>query len=304
MPRKWVWLIQGLLVVVLIGFLSKALASNWAEFKSLDVSLDLKPGWIVLAALVVWFNYAILVEAWRRILRGWGQQVAYPTAARIWFVSNLGRYLPGKIWSIAGLAVLAHRVGVAGWAAAGSVLAMQALAVGTGAGVAGAAAPRSVSPLQLGIAVLVAALAIGLLIWKPFTGRLPRLVGSTVELKPLPVGTALVSAGATTVTWVGYGLAFWLLAHGMLAEPALPLRAAVGVFAAGYIAGLLALFAPGGLGVREVVFVALLAPTMGSGSALALSVGSRLLLTLTEVAAVLTTLMLHSRVKGEVVDEL
>src|SRR2546422_9349251 len=70
---------------------------------------------------------------------------------------------------------------------------------------------------------------------------------------------------------------------------ALPLTTAIGAFTLGYILGLLALFAPGGVGVRELVLVGLLAPFLGSGGAVAVSVASRVLLTLTEAAAVLLT---------------
>jgi uncharacterized membrane protein YbhN (UPF0104 family) len=73
---------------------------------------------------------------------------------------------------------------------------------------------------------------------------------------------------------VAYGVAFWLLGRGLLPGVPLPLPAAIGVFAGGNVLGLLAIFAPGGLGVRELVFVAILAPRVGSGSAVALAVGS------------------------------
>ena len=59
----------------------------------------------------------------------------------------------------------------------------------------------------------------------------------------------------------------------------------------GYVLGLLALFAPGGVGVREVVLIGLLTPALGAGGAVALSVASRIVLTLTEVAAPLVVLL-------------
>jgi uncharacterized membrane protein YbhN (UPF0104 family) len=67
---------------------------------------------------------------------------------------------------------------------------------------------------------------------------------------------------------------------------------ATGVFALGYVLGLLALFAPGGIGVREVLFIGLLTPFVGSGGAIALTVASRLQLTLTEAAAGLGALFI------------
>jgi hypothetical protein len=66
--------------------------------------------------------------------------------------------------------------------------------------------------------------------------------------------------------------------------------------------GLLALFAPGGIGVREGVFYVLLTPYLGSGGALALSVASRLELTVTEAVAGLGALALGRRKGRETLD--
>jgi uncharacterized membrane protein YbhN (UPF0104 family) len=86
-----------------------------------------------------------------------------------------------------------------------------------------------------------------------------------------------------------------MLAMGIFESSELSLIQATGVFAAGYIVGLLALFAPGGVGVRELVYVALLAPVVGSGGALALSIAARLLLTTTEAIAAVVVLFVDRR---------
>ena len=59
----------------------------------------------------------------------------------------------------------------------------------------------------------------------------------------------------------------------------------MGMFALGYVMGLVALVAPGGLGVRDLALVGFLTPFVGSGGALAVSLASRVQLTLTEAGA-------------------
>jgi uncharacterized membrane protein YbhN (UPF0104 family) len=86
-----------------------------------------------------------------------------------------------------------------------------------------------------------------------------------------------------------------MLAMGIFESSDLSLIQATAVFAAGYIVGLLALFAPGGVGVRELVYVALLAPVVGSGGALALSIAARLLLTATEAIAAVVVMFVDRR---------
>ena len=88
----------------------------------------------------------------------------------------------------------------------------------------------------------------------------------------------------TGVGWIGYATAFVLFAHAVLDPmPIGPLTLGAS-FVLSYVAGILAVFAPGGLVVREAALVALLAPVLGGEQALALAIASRLWLTLVDAA--------------------
>src|SRR5437867_4160518 len=298
--RRWLWWsIQIAVAGVVAVLVWRAIAHNWDEFRSLHVALALKPGWIALATLVVFAAYAMQIESWRRILAGWGQRLPYGRAARIWLLVNLGRHIPGKVWSVAGLIVLAQRAGVEAWAAGASAFAIQAVGLGTAVAVVAAAIPGTESPLRLGAAGIVAVATIGVLAWARGGGAVARLAGRAEPFRPLPLAAVAESAGLTLASWVTYGMAFSFLARGLGLPGTLSLPTATGVFALGYILGLLALFAPGGVGVREVVFIGLLTPALGTGVAVALSVGSRVLLPLCEAAAPLGGLLLTVRSKAD-----
>src|SRR5207253_8171855 len=111
-PRRWLWAVQGLVTLAVLAFVGRSITRNWSEFRSLHVTLTIVPGWIVAAALVVLVTYVMQIESWRRILAGWRQRLPFTSAARIWTLANLGRYVPGKVWSVAGLLVLAQQAGV------------------------------------------------------------------------------------------------------------------------------------------------------------------------------------------------
>jgi uncharacterized membrane protein YbhN (UPF0104 family) len=293
--RAVIWGGQALLAALVVVFVVRSVVANWASWGNLgelDLELRLRPGWALLAAATVWATYGLLIEAWRRVLSGWGQRLSFPPATRVWCLSNLGRYLPGKVWSIAGLALLAQKEGVSGWAAAGSALAMQAIALGTGAVVVAVGGAGEVSPYVLGAAIAFALVAIVLLVWQPLAATVVRLVRPSLEWRALPSSAAAAASTATLLSWLAYGIAFWFLGYALFGPTDLTIVRAIGVFAAGYILGLLALFAPGGVGMREVVFIALLGPTIGGDGALALAIASRLLLTGTEVTAALVALWL------------
>lgn len=287
----WYWAIQILLAIVLGWLVWKTLAAHWAEFQSLEAPSDIRLGRIGAAALLVWSAYGVLILAWRTVIQGWGQHLRVAAAVRIWCVSNLGRYLPGKIWSAAGLAVLAQREGVTGWVATGAAIAMQVLAVGTGVAVVAAMAPGAATPVSLIVAGVCAVGAMVALTSKKSMAILSGLTKGKITLGPLPLPSVTAGAVAALIGWVLYGVAFWMLAGGLGLDPMPSLPLSIGVFASGYIVGLIAVFAPGGVLVREGVFLMLLEPAMGVGAATMLAVSSRVLLTATEAGAALAALV-------------
>jgi glycosyltransferase 2 family protein len=283
---------QWIFGLAVVGFAVRALGRNWAEFRSQPLAFAPRPLYLVASALLVWIMYALLVWAWLAVLRSWGQRLGPGTAARIWTVSSLGKYVPGKVWAIAGMALMAQQAGVAAWAATGSAVVLQVLAIGTGAaivGVTGAVGLESAHPgarTALGLLVLASLVGVGLILWPPAVRRLLRLARVPAEAAGAPSPAAVLGGIlANAVAWVGYGAALWLLARGLLPDVKLQLWTAVAVFTASYLAGFLALLAPGGLGVREGLFILMLQQPIGIGAATALAVASRLLLTLTEFGA-------------------
>ena len=294
-PRRWLWAVQGLVTLAVVVFVTRSIARNWTEFHSLHVTLRASPAWIVGSSLLVFATYVMQIESWRRILAGWGQRLPFRPAARAWSLANLGRYVPGKVWSVAGLVVLAERAGVQRGPAAASAFVIQAVSLGSGVAVVAAATPRSAPPARLALAGVIAVATIAVLVWRPTARWLSRLVSEARALEPLHLPAVLAAGVLTVLTWVTYGAAFWMLARGLIPGAALPVPTAIGAFTLGYIVGLLALFAPGGVGVRELVLVGMVTPFLGSGGAVAVSLASRVLLTLTEATAALVTFPLRDR---------
>jgi glycosyltransferase 2 family protein len=302
MRSGWIRVAQAIVGLSIVFFAIRALVRNWDQLRSQPLEWQLQPGWLLLSLVLIWLIYVLLIFAWRRMLIGWGQQLDGWTAARIWVLSSLGKYIPGKVWAVAGMALLSQRAGVAAWAATGSAVVMQVLAIGTGAavaGLAGAHALESAKPgARFGLVLLIAGaiISVGLLLWPPFLRRLLRLATPQPPSEPQPAGQGIVIGVATNVVaWAGYGLALWLLARGLLPTSGLGLRLAIAVFTASYLAGFLALFAPGGIGVREGLFILMLQEPLGVGAATSLALASRLLLTVAELGAAVPFLALGQR---------
>jgi hypothetical protein len=291
--------LQWLLGLAIVGFAVRSLVRNWDELRAQPLEWSIEPGWLILSAVVVWLMYGLLIAAWRLMLTAWGRGLDFWSAARIWTVSSLGKYLPGKVWAVAGMAVMAQRAGVGAGPATASAVILQVLAIGTGAAVAaltGWSSLRSAYPGAEGglAALLVLSLAAaGVLLWPESVRRVVRMAAPDAAVGSLtpPVGAVAFGLAANTMAWLGYGVALWLLARGLLPGTGLGLLRAIAVFTASYLAGFLALFAPGGIGVREGVFILMLQGPIGIGAATALAIASRLLLTVTELGAAVPFLL-------------
>ena len=291
MARRRVWRgLQFIAGVLLVGLAARSIAANWQSLRTQPIEWQLSTGWIAASVLVVFASYAVLIEAWRRVVLSMGERLAFGPAARIWFLASLGKYVPGKVWAVAGAAVLAQRAGVDPSVAVAGALVLQVLALASGAAVVAVTASEVFQTVGQGATPIAAAviclslLGVAALTSQPFLDRIGRLLpDSWPRPRAIPARMLVVAFVANVLAWIGYGVALLLLARGLLPDVVLSLPQAIGVFTCSYLAGFIALFAPGGLGPRESVFLLMLAGDIGLKPAAALALASRLLLTGTEV---------------------
>ncbi len=286
--RKLFVAAQWIFAAAIVWAAVVALRGQWSAAAGRLAALSIGWLWIALATVIVLLTYVLLIDTWRRLVGGWGGYLPFGTASRIWFVSNLGKYLPGKVWSIAAMSLMAREQAVSPVAAAGSSILIQLITISTGIGLALFMSVRAVDQPGLAIVVgLVLATAIASL---PFT--LPRLAsvtsgltGRTIEVPPLATGTLLLTVARSLVSWLAYGVAFQFFVRGILGSAAGATTSYIAVYAASYILGFLALFAPGGVIVRESALVAGMVRLglAGQADAFAVAVASRLWLTVVEL---------------------
>lgn len=100
------------------------LVVSWALFRTLGVRLselkalrgaDWRPAAapLVLSSVLLLAVYLAHALLWRAVMADLGVgRPAVRTTIRLYFLASLGRYVPGKVWQVAGLAVLASRAGL------------------------------------------------------------------------------------------------------------------------------------------------------------------------------------------------
>lgn len=284
----------------IIWFAFRSLSGQWSKAASRFSSLHPDWIWIGAATAIVVATYVLLIETWRRIVMSAGETLPFSEATRIWAVSNLGKYVPGKVWSIAAMTVMARARNVSPLVAAGSSVLTQLVTIAAGIGVvlvAGAGmieSPIAAFAVAAAIAVMLAFIPAIL----PRAGKwASSLTGRDLALPVIPAKIVWMAALSAVVSWVLYGVAFKLFVRGILGNAAGGTPSYIAVYASSYIIGFLALFAPGGAVVRESAMVTGMVKLglSGQADALAVAIASRLWLTVTELLPGLVYLALGKR---------
>lgn len=282
-----------------LWFAMRGLGGQWVQFRA--AARTLHPRWslIVVASAVVLATYALLIQSWRSLVGGWGGRLAYWNGARIWTISNLARYVPGALWSVGALSVLAEGVGVTPAAAAGAAILNTLLNLAAGFVVLTVAGGEYVGRLVPGVphprafgAALGLAGAVALPLCLPVLTRVAARMLRRKAPASLPFRTFVAAFTANVLAWCMYGLAFGWFSRALVPTAGDNWAGYVAVFTGSYLTGFLALLAPGGLFVREAAIVWALTRT-GMASpvdATMLAVASRLWLTVLELVPGLTFL--------------
>lgn len=287
--NKW-WVRAGQLVLTV--------AVTWFIVDRVGLSLDAlreveaeawlpSPVPLAAATLLLLLAYFVSGAIWGVMVRDLGgPTLPFGDSVRMFMIANLGRYLPGKLWQLAGLATLAKGRGVpAATATAAAVLGhglalVAASAIGMGAFLSGPEAYRVWGTIgAIGIGALVVLLSV-----PPVFRRIADLWFRVSRRK---AGSDLRSLhglrwlGLYVANWMMYALAFWGLSVSLGLEGGLiPVASA---FAAAYVLGYLMLFAPAGLGPREGFLILFLTPHIGAVSSGLIAVVARLWMTVVEL---------------------
>lgn len=282
---------QRILILAVVGiifyFLGWNIIRNWDEVKGYDWQFHygtLAVSFIILLAALV---YMLLL--WRLILARAGYHISLRTSWRIWFFSNLGHYVPGKIWQIMGMVYLCEKEGIPRMVTLTSVFLAQVWSILAAFIFLGGYAFISDSPrLPVYAPWLVLLVPVGLVMtYPPVMEKLANRLLKWLKREPIRLNIdfrqSLLFLGRYLLSWVLYGAAFFVF---LLSLQALPLRhfpAVTSIFAASYTLSFLCLIVPGGLGVREGLLAGLLSLYMPLPMATVIALLSRLWFTAGEL---------------------
>ncbi len=230
----------------------------------------------------------LIQQVWLALLHGLGTRPAGRDAAAVFFVSQLGKYLPGSVWPVVAQMEFGRRWGTSRAVMLAANVLLLGMVTASGIVVGAALLPWSSAEGLRSYWWLV------LLLLPLLAGLHPRTVPGVFDLvlrrlgrEPLGIrlraSGLLASAGWMLAAWAVLGAHVAVLGGAFGDVGAREIVAATGGMALAWAAGIAFIPAPAGAGVRDAILVLTLAPLLGSAEALTVAIASRLLLLLADV---------------------
>ena len=247
----------------IFAIMIRPLRESWSVVREQIAAID---WWrfVIASAMFSVFLLYFRAMTWRRILKAFGYRLPHRAAARIWATSEMARYLPGAIWQVVGRVYLSKPYGVPAAVVTTSQILEVCIFLFANVIIAaccllyfGAKMAPQARPWLITALVLVPLLGF-LLHPKVFYTIANYLLA---RLNKPPIGRRLRGAKLVELLmWMILGLVWQSLAVYLITDPVLHLKIAwwwvvAGAYCLAWCAGFLAFWAPGGIGVRELVFV-------------------------------------------------
>lgn len=108
--KKFKLPLQLIIVGTIFYFMWRVVYSNWDDIslENIDINVYKLTGSFFI--LIIYFLY--LVKIWQIILKYMNINLEFVNGMKIFFYSLLGKYLPGKVWLIAGKVYLSQKHGI------------------------------------------------------------------------------------------------------------------------------------------------------------------------------------------------
>jgi glycosyltransferase 2 family protein len=289
-----------LLGLVLLGGVGYTLWLSLSDPRIFEVEWQVQPLPVATGLLLMLLASLATAPLWLIIYRGLGGRIGTLDGSRIFLVTNIGKYLPGKVMHAAGRVALLQERGQSSSIGVTSVLVELALSL------LGAAL---VSILSIPVLLREQGLAehLTLITWISYLalpagliGLHPRVMGPVLRYASArlpgkgtelctelpPYRTILVLLVAYVVLWVTMSIALFATSHTVVDSLHWEhLPAVSGIVALSYLFGLAVPIAPAGLGAREGLMTLLLSTMMPTPAAVVTSLLYRIVSIVAELLA-------------------
>ncbi len=297
--------IKFILITVVVYFVYKQLVNNWSEVITYSWSIDYPI--LLLSIIMHLITFVFFSKVWCILIAAFGFKVSLWHAFKIGYITNLGRYIPGKVWPVIGMSYLAKKldiseeVSVTSWVVAliftlPSAFLAGFLCTSFSPEMQSLGVTKFLGPGVYWITALIFLVSL-FLIFIP--NKIFSLLNYILNFLKRPkinfeisIKTALAVYFGYFLCWISYGFSFWLFVSAISSQSNVPIITSIGIFIIAYQIGYLTIFAPGGIGTRELVLSIALTPFVGPIAA-GIAIAARLWNMVVEIIAAFIALKIR-----------
>jgi len=299
-------MVRWMIVAAIFVFLGKMVWDHWNQVKGTSFTFEAYP--LILSTLIFAFSYFIQIWAWYLITVKLGIALSISDTLKSWFYSQLGKYLPGKVWLLLSRFYFYESKGRSKKSVSVALYFEMATMIGAACLIFLAVLIfhkekwSYYSWRQLGWVLPLLLLG--------FASLHPRVLQKIsnwvlVRFKREPLSFSFSYADilwilfVCIISWMVGGVGFYFFVDSVYPVTPDYIPFLTGALAISSTLGLIALFAPSGLGVREGALVYLLSFMMATPVAVIISVLTRIWMTLVEIGLIGVVYLLRQLQKRE-----
>ncbi|MGQ9707255.1 MAG: lysylphosphatidylglycerol synthase domain-containing protein [bacterium] len=291
-PKRLNWLRYtiGIAIVILsFYFLINRLLRDWQQIPF--SRLHFNPVLLILSYIILLFlHFPFGGYGWKLILLGFGKKLPLMRSTAIITLTQLGKYVPGKVWFTLGRMSFAKRDGIP------EAITMTSVVIETGFlllaaiflfAIAIILLPRSVVPRAAYCSFLLAPCTL-IITYPPILNRILKPLLKWFKQPPfvlqLSYTQLLLILCVYLLDWLVQGIGCFILINSFYPLPLSRLPILLGGYSISWILGFIILIAPAGLGIREGIYTFILKLVMPQPIAIMSALITRIWMSTAEVA--------------------
>ena len=280
--------IRILIILVLVSFSIYFLTKNWYDFKKYNIKINYE--YLILSFLVAILSQVLLALAWQVIMESLNQKISFVNSMRIYFISQIIRYIPGKIWLIGGRIYLCGKEGISSvHASLGIVLELLLISLSN-------IILIILTSGLVNIKYFILITAIGLTVVYPKNiNILVNIVLRILKRKPLKLTISYINILKVIILyiifWLLLGVAFFLITQSIYKIDIILLPRIIGIHSLAWLLGFLSFLTPAAIGVREGLLSLFLKPYLPISLAIGISILARIIVTISELTILAASLI-------------
>ena len=253
-------ILQVILIAVIFYFLARNLYINWNKIAEYNWRINYY--FLVFSWLLSVGGGFLIALGWNLILRVLGGRLSHKRALKIFFVTDLAKYIPGKVWTMVGKVYMCKEEGVPVAVTSTSVVIQPLIQVISGLLIFLLSLPfwTKTSDFMNNLYLFFLLIPLGLLLLHPAIMTRPlNFVLRKLKQKPIELKIKYSHILSILLLWCGLwvltGITYYFLIISVHPFPLLNLPVTIGIFA---IAGVSQFLTPSGIGVLEGMLTVLL----------------------------------------------